>query len=443
MNVYDMARTGQPAPSIHPYVALLAFSFPVTSFLLIPSIQGTTPGYLLALGLLVPLVSYYVMGPALASRFYATLFILSSLVVAYICIGQFLLAIAPPPDAVSFYRMPLMDARDTKMVLRGSLFTQSVYLLAALCVFSLFRNAYTRSWDHYVMMGVVLLGAYGVYELLFFLATGGNGDFLTNRTFGADNETPGSLFQTLMIGPIEMLRLKSLTGEPSMYAFTILPFWIYALHNGYRRLHWFLLATLVLSTSTTAFLGLAVYALIRLALRGTRDVWLILAILAAVMVFVLMWLYGNETVEKVFRMIVGDKLTAQDDSGSARLANATAVMSVYSTLWWPSQLFGIGFGYVRSTDFMTTLLINTGLFGLIAYTALFAIPVFRLGRSSREIGLRCALAVIYLTSMVSVPEFAYLSSWVVLGIAYHALAANNRVQRQPAWASNTAGATTS
>jgi O-Antigen ligase len=411
----------QPGYTVHPYAVLLSLLLPITSFLVVPSVQGTTPGYLLSLGLLVPWVSLIVMGAAAASRFYTTVFLFGGIFAAYVSVGQLVMAMSPPIDQVAFFSMPLMDSRDTEMVLRGSLFTQAVYLLAAICAFSFFRTAYQPGWDRYVLGGAVLLGAYGVYEFLFFLVTGGNGDFLTNRTFGLDNEVPGSLFQTMPVGPIELLRLKSLTGEPSMYAFTVLPFWIYALHTGHRRLHWFLLVTLLLSTSTTAFTGLAVYLLVRLILRGTRDIWLVLAVLLGFAVLVIVWLYGNELVENLFRVFVSDKIAARDVSGSLRLANATAVMSVFEALPWMSQLFGIGFGYVRSSDFLTTLLINTGVFGLIAYTALFVIPIMRLGNSSREIGLRAALSVVLFTSMISVPEFAYLSSWVFLGIAYHAL----------------------
>jgi hypothetical protein len=423
----------RPTYAVHPYIVLWALSLPITSFLLAPSIQGTTPGYLLSLSFLIPLVSVVVVGEQASQRFYATLFLLSSLFVAYVAVGQLLLAISPPIDPVDFYRMPLIDSRDPAMVLRESMFTQSVYLLAALCAFALLRAAYQSAWDRYLIGGAVLLGTYGVYELLYFLATGTNGDFVTNRRFGLDNEVPGSLFQTMHVGPVELLRLKSLTGEPSMYAFTVLPFWIYALHSGYRRLHWFLLATLLLSTSTTAFIGLAVYALIRLAFRGARDMWFVLALIAGAVAVVLMWLYGNEFVEKIFRIFVGDKITARDVSGSLRLANATAVMTVYEALPWTSQLFGIGFGYVRSTDFLTTLLINTGLFGLLAYTTLFIIPITQLGRSGREVGLRAALTVIFVTSMISVPEFAYLSSWVFLGMAYHALATRSYQHAGPAY----------
>lgn len=421
MGGFGLTRAAQPGYTVHPYAALLALLLPITSFLLVPSVQGTTPGYLLSLGLLVPWISFVVMGTAAASRFYTNVFLFGGIFVAYVSVGQLVMAMSPPIDQVAFFSMPLMDSRDTAMVLRGSLFTQAIYLLAAICAFSFFRTAYKPSWDRYVLGGAVLLGAYGVYEFLFFLVTGGNGDFLTNRTFGLDSEVPGSLFQTMPVGPVEVLRLKSLTGEPSMYAFTVLPFWIYALHSGHRRLHWFLLTTLLLSTSTTAFTGIAVYLLVRLTLRGTRDMWLVLAILLGFAVFVVAWLYGNELPEELFRAFVSDKISARDVSGSLRLANATAVMSVFEALPWMSQLFGIGFGYVRSSDFLTTLLINTGVFGLLAYVALFVIPILRLGQSSREIGLRAALCVVLFTSMISVPEFAYLSSWVFLGIAYHAL----------------------
>jgi hypothetical protein len=418
-----------PTDAVSPYVMALALGLPVTSVLLIPGIQGTTLGYLLALGLLVPVVTVWVIGTQQASRYFGLLVLILCGFASYTAIAQFLLASSPPIDPVLFQRMPLMDSRDGSLVLRGSMFSQSIYLLAALSVFALIRVAYQPNWDAYLVGGAVALAAYGLWELLFFLATGSNGDFLTNRTFGDDIETPGSLFQTLHIGPIELPRVKSLTGEPSMFAFTMLPFWIYAVHTG-RRVHWFLLAMLLLSTSTTAFMGITAYLALRFVLRGGRDCAIALVFLVGAVVVLMLWMYGNEAVTHAFNTLIGDKLAARDNSGSVRLGNATAVLNVYMQLPVASQLFGIGFGYVRSTDFLTTLLINVGLLGLLGYIMLFAVPVIRLGNSAREVGLRCALAVVWLTSMISVPEFAYLSSWVFLGLGYHALAERRRKQLQ-------------
>jgi hypothetical protein len=403
------------------YFCIWALVLPVTSVLLVPSIQGTTLAYIMALLLLMPWVNVLVLGGSLTNRFYGELAFIGALFVGLTVASQLVLAIYDPLDPVLFGRVPLLDSEDDALLLRTSLFTQSIYFLAAICTFLFVKLRYTPAWDHWLLAGAVLLGLYGLYEVIFFLLMGSNGDFLTNRTFGAARDSPGSLFQTMQLGPIEMPRLKSLTGEPSMYAFTILPFWIYALHT---RRHWvqlFLLATLLLSTSTTAFVGMAVYLVVRFVFSRGRDPLSIAAIVLFVLGVAALWLFGNEFVEKVFNALIGNKIAARDASGSERLGNTTAVMNLYESLPLASQLFGVGFGYVRSTDFVSTLLVNTGVIGLLAFSALYLYPVFKLGRTEREIGLRAALLVIFVTAMISVPEFAYLSSWLFLGIAYHQL----------------------
>lgn len=410
------------------YLRLWALALPITSVLLVPSIQGTTPGYVLTLLLLLPWVGAVVLREQ-APRFYADLGLLLLLIVGFTAAGQLALAITDPLDTLLFFRMPLMDGQDLSLLLRNSMFTQGLYLVAALTAFVFVKLAYRPAWDRWLLGGALLLAAYGFYEGAYFLATGDNGDFLSNRTFGNDRTVSGSLFQSMQIGPIQLLRLKSLTGEPSMYAFTILPFWIYALHTGRQKTQLVLLASLLLSTSTTAFIGIAAYAVLRVILRAGRDPLLLLGVVGAAVVAALL-VGGNEYVVKAYDLFIGNKLAARDVSGSERLANSLNVLSVWADLPWINQLLGIGFGVVRSTDFFSTLLLNTGLLGLLAFIALFAWPICRLGSSEPETGLRLALAVVFLTAMVSVPEFAYLSSWLFLGMAYCQLA----LARDPAWA---------
>jgi hypothetical protein len=59
-----------------------------------------------------------------------------------------------------------------------------------------------------------------------------------------------------------LARIKSLTGEPSMYAFTVLPFFIMSVHYKKTFLSFLLLITLFLSFSTTAYLGILAYIML-------------------------------------------------------------------------------------------------------------------------------------------------------------------------------------
>jgi O-Antigen ligase len=425
------ATPGMPAGTAAPplttfYFALWALVLPVTSVLVVPSIQGTTLAYMLAMALLVPWLNALLLGPGLTSRFYAELATILTLFVALIAAAQLAAALSPEPDPMLINRAPMVDRKDPKWLLRDSMFTQSIYLLAGLCTFLFVKLRYTPAWDRWILAGAWVVGGYGMYEVLYFLAFGANGDFLSNRTFGEERNLSGSLFQTIRFGPIELPRLKSLTGEPSMYAFTVLPFWIYALHTGRRLTHIFLLATLALSTSATAIVGFAVYLIARVVLRRFRDHWLLLAMAVAATVLMILLIGGNEQIVKIFNTLVGNKLAGRDVSGSERLGNAAALMDLYASFSLPNQLFGVGFGYVRSTDMGSTLLVNSGVIGLLCFLALYLYPIFFLGRTEREIGLRAGLVVVLTAAMLSVPEFAYLSSWLFLGIAYQQLAINRR-----------------
>jgi hypothetical protein len=405
------------------YLRAWALVLPITSVLLVPSIQGTTPGYLLTLMLLLPWVGAVALQHQ-GSRFYADLALLLLWITGFTAAGQLAMALTEPLDTLAFFRLPLMDSHDLSLLLRDSMFTQGLYLLAALTAFVFVKLAYQPEWDRWLLGGALLLAAYGFYESAYFFATGSNGDFLSNRTFGNDRTVSGSLFQSM-----QLLRLKSLTGEPSMYAFTILPFWIYALHTGRTKTHLVLLASLLLSTSTTAIIGIAAYAAFRVVLRAGRDPLLLAGVVGAAVVVALL-IGGNEQIVKAYNLFIGNKLAARDISGMERLANSLSVLQVWADLPAINQWLGIGFGVVRSTDFFSTLLLNTGVLGLVGFIALFAWPICRLGTGELETGLRLALAVIFLTAMVSVPEFAYLSSWLFLGMAYHQLA----LARHPAWA---------
>lgn len=405
------------------YFAVWALVLPVTSVVLLPSVPGTTPGFLLALG--APLVAL-TFCPGRVGGIVRTLGLLVGALAVLLSASQLGLMLHPRLDVSHLSRVNALDA----YLLPLSLVTQSLYLLVGFCTFAFVRTLYRRSWDRYILAGAALLAVYGLYEFVFFLLTGRSGDILSNRVF-FDGVTAraGSFFQVFTVGGFKLMRIKSLTGEPSMYAFTMLPFWIYALHLR-SRLHWLFLGTLVLTTSTTAFLGIALYLglrtlYLRLPLRllsGRLDKLLLLVMILGALVLA----FAAPFVQAFVQEMIVDKLTAGNVSGAHR---SSAFFTHFSFFWEAPlfvKLFGIGFGYVRSTDFFSTLLVNTGLTGFLLFAGLFLYPVFRLGRDYRSLGLKMALLVVFVTMMVAVPEFSYLSSWLFLGVAYHALGKGRR-----------------
>jgi hypothetical protein len=83
-----------------------------------------------------------------------------------------------------------------------------------------------------------------------------------------------------------------------------------------------------------------------------------------------------------------------------------------------NQIFGIGFGYIRSTDLFSTLLVNTGVVGTVFISTLMLYPAFRLDWDPRGMALRQCCAATWTMMMVSVPEFAYLAPWTLVAMAY-------------------------
>lgn len=403
------------------YFAAWAIVLPITSILLLPSVQGTTPGYLFALAIICPPISVLVIPRDVLLRFYYDLILFVLLYAALNAIAQLSLSFS---QTVHFpLNLPLVDSLDTdrRILMRKTMFTQSLYVLAAASTFFFVKHLYSVRWDTYLFTGAIVFAVYGIYECAYFLVFGDSGDFLSNRTFErgelfGDVHT-GSWAQTIHLGPLTVQRLKSLAGEPSMYALAILPFWIYALHTKRTFTHVLLFVTLLLSTSTTAMLGIFVYSIVRLYYFGPADKIVFLSLIVFVTLLA-MGLFGNPIVLDIYSQIVEDKLTLQSVSGAGRYDNFLNTTDFFLNGSLLTQVFGIGNGYVRSTDFFSTILVNLGAVGLIMTTWIFVYPVLKLGKTEAEVGLKAAVITMLITLMVAVPEYTILPLSLFLGIAY-------------------------
>lgn len=425
--IYQSPSLSEPLNAVRArrYFACWALVIPISSILVIPGIQGTTPAYLMALLAAVPMTAVWLLSPQTASTFYRHLAILVCVYVVWQLLAQLTLSVTDPR---SFGAITLIDPGDGRLLLRSSLFSQSLYLLCVAITFCFVRTAYCPSWDRYLFLGGAVTAIYGLYEVAYFLATGQSGDFISNRTFG-DGLHPGSWFQTMTVAGATVQRLKSLTGEPSMYALTALPFWIYALH---MRRHWMALiffATLVLTFATSALLGFATYLAFRLATYGFKDKFVIVGT-AVVLVLLGLGLSGYAPVLDVYDQLVHSKLAGESASGAGRTQNAIDGIQSFLALPAANILVGAGFGYARSADLLSTLLFNVGLAGTGLFCLLALAPLFRLGASERERGLKAAIAVTAVVMLVAVPEYAYLSTWVFWGMAYNAMDKVNAASEQ-------------
>ena len=392
-----------------------ALVLPVTSVLIFPSVQGTTPAYMMAF-LSIPLILLTARFREIKQYVYVALLIMVGYITLNLC-SQFFLAVYGNMDLTT---LPLVDplAFSRKFVLRPTLFTQSLYLAACVLTFLFVYQWYNPSWDPYIFAGILLLVTYGFYEVFYYRLTGTSGDFLSNRVF--NERYFGSSTQLIELAGVRLLRMKSLTGEASMFAFTVLPYWVFAIHKRRYIIAGILTLALLFSTSTTALLGITTYIIFLIFSR--KIDWKYLAAGAGGLLIVTVVKF--DTVYSILNELVLKKLFAISISGGVRLSNFFESL----TFWWeaplPTKIFGLGFGYIRSTDFFTTALVNNGLIGLSIYLLVFTYPILALGKGPKKFSLKATLAILLVTMLIAVTEYTYLTTWMFLGMAYHYLSAD-------------------
>ncbi|MCP4705379.1 MAG: hypothetical protein GY865_12305, partial [candidate division Zixibacteria bacterium] len=107
-------------------------------------------------------------------------------------------------------------------------------------------------------------------------------------------------------------------------------------------------------------------------------------------------------------------------SGLTRYINFISSMTLFLNADIFHMTFGHGFGYIRSTDGFSTLLVNTGFLGLTAYCSFFLYPLFKLKYNSEyRKGLLVASIISIVLIMVSVPEFYYFHIWFFAALVWY------------------------
>lgn len=400
------------------YYLIWAFFVPITSVLIMPSVQGTTPGYLMCFLSLAIALSF---GGGERTRYLRIL--LTSLF-----IWVLLFTLTQLADLTYGYRpdletMLLVNPFDHTFVMRSTLFTQSLYVMAVVLYGTYLYMYYDDAWDRIIVAAGVLFALYGLYECVYYLLMGKPGDFLSNRQFGdtqgkgkiPEGWITGSAFQTMSVGGISMQRLKALTGEPSMYALSMFPFWVYI--RTVQRSRWpalILGVSLLMSTSTTALVGYLCYLAIRM--RTTRIN--LLKVILVVLVLAGLMAVFNQQIAQMWDDLIVNKLSGSSASGQERSAGFMAALTFWLNAPLATKLVGIGFGYIRSTDMFSTLLVNNGVLGLVLFSWLLLYPAFKLDWAPKGIALRQCCVATFVMMMVSVPEFSYLAPWTFIALAY-------------------------
>lgn len=204
-----------------------------------------------------------------------------------------------------------------------------------------------------------------------------------------------------------------------MFAFSLVPFWILCI--PLKRYADFIIfgIALLFSFSTSAYMGMAILIIgACLADRKIRRpmLWIVPVGVAVVVILFMV----SPAINKLIHSLFIDKLSGNNQSGSER---SGYFLNQFN--YWKDQLnvvgkmIGIGFGYVRSTDFLSTLLVNNGIIGLVLFTWFFFKHAYV---KIKDIQFKryylIALIATFIIMMGSVPEFAYLSLWILLSIPF-------------------------
>jgi hypothetical protein len=393
------------------FMAIWCVLMPVTSFLLIPSAQGTIPAYILGFAsvFLVILSREGGRPSTQQTHYFKVALVMAGIWLLLLCGSQLGHLVSNRHD---FGDMFLNNPSDTRVVLRSVLFTQTLYLVACLCIALFFRFFFRAEWMRYVLWGGWLLAIYGIYEWLFFLIMGQPGDFLANRTYGEDLHT-ASWSQAIQLGPFNLLRIKSTFGEPSFFSAAVIPYLFLALEYRRKWLSAALLFCVVFSTSTSAFIGLPFALIIYSVFQRKLSSSIAVVILLFAAALATLYFVFPDTYDSMFTA----KMNADNTSGGIHQEATQAMNETVKTFTFMNRLFGIGFGYYYGSVF-SAVLINTGWIGIIAYCYAFLRPVILLRPDSGGLALKVGIATLFFLYFVNVSELFLPTTWMFLGLAY-------------------------
>lgn len=395
------------------FVALWCLLMPLTSFVIIPSVQGTVPAYLMgfaSIGFVLLRIRYGAVSRPILGYFKILTY--SALMWIIFLVGSQIGNILHPQ--LDLKSIPTISDYGS-LLFRPSLFTQSLYLVACIMIALYFRFFFRESWMRYVIWGAYFVTIYGLYDWGFYLVFQHSGDFLATRTF-ADGDHPGSWSQTINVGGLNLLRLKSMEGEPSYYSAVVIPFLFLALERKEKFLTLLLLVTAILSTSTAVYLGLVISVFIQMLWTKKRRGTAVAIFIILMICFTIFALYFQDT----YRTLFSDKFSGDNDSGSGRLKTMEKfedLLLTFSPLNW---MFGVGFGYAYFTVPWAQI-VNMGLPGLLFLIYLFLKPGYLLPREEGSEWLKISMISILVLFALTLSELFMPTTWMFLGLAYRKL----------------------
>jgi hypothetical protein len=134
------------------------------------------------------------------------------------------------------------------------------------------------------------------------------------------------------------------------------------------------------------------------------------------------WLYLQTTALGDMIGFILDKAMGENTSGATRSALFANSMDIFAHGSIVQQLFGHGFGYIRSTDGFSTLLVNVGVLGMLAYLVFSLYPFLKFPWNTEyRKALLLGTITTIVTGFVSVSEFYFFHTWFFTALAWHEL----------------------
>ena len=395
---------------------------PVTGTVLIPSVQGTIPAYLMAFTSVIFVLLRMRNGqiPSAVVSYFRVLGVVVLLWFFLFAASQLNLMIS---GRSSFLGVNLTQPDDPAIIFRSTIYTQSLYFFACVFVALYFRYFFREHWMRYVFWGAYFLAIYGIYEWAFYAIFHKPGDFLVNRSFG---DHTASWSQGIVFGGVELLRIKSTLGEPSFFIAVCIPYMFLALDHRKTVLSALLIFCALFSTSTGGYISSMACMVIKCVWTG-RIQYRNLGLLALLLVFLggIAVLFPDN-----FMAMFQDKFSGDNFSGKIRLENIASLHDLLRSFDLGNWLFGIGFGCTYLAIFHG-LVVNTGIIGLAAFLYVILKPAIFLPIKPGSEGLKIGLIALIILSALTLSELFLPTTWMFLGLAHRQLMlAGKRTVRQ-------------
>lgn len=234
-------------------------------------------------------------------------------------------------------------------------------------------------------------------------------------------------------GGIGFIRVYSVTQEPSMLAYFLIPMLALSISLGKNILDithkvvfiLLIILTAILSTSTTFFVGLAALILkiifdkLLLLIKNITDekekigyilpIIFFLFILLLIVVINLNPIIKDSLITGSYDKFLGNNLSGKERSSIFRL-------HINAALNYP--FLGIGFGTARGKDLFSTWLCNTGFIGMGIFIFYLYKIITKLKTISKlSYGLSNYIFVLFICAFTSVPEPYNLFIWIIFAAA--------------------------